>query len=138
MGKVDFQSHSVELAVPAEKAYLFLVDLNNLKELMPEQIINWQSTEDSCAFDIKGMAHITLKRTEAIPGKLVRVVSGPESPIGLEIRGVLDKVSESKSSGIVELTADLSPMLQLMVSGPLQNLVNIMAEKLRSVFLSDG
>jgi hypothetical protein len=131
MGKVDFQSHKVELPVPVEKAYLFLFDLNNLHQLMPEQVINWQSSEDSCSFDIKGMAHISLKRGETIQDCLVRIISMPENPIDLEIRGNLEKLTDMQASAMVELTADLSPMLQLMVSGPLQNLVNIMADRLK-------
>ena len=131
MGKVDFQSHKVQLPVSVEKAYLFLCDLNNLQQLMPEQIINWQSAEDSCSFDIKGMAHISLERAETIPNRLVRIISKPENPIDLEIRGNLEKQTDNQTSAWVELSADLSPMLQLMVSGPMQNLVNIMADKLR-------
>lgn len=131
MGKVNFQSHKVHLQVPAEKAYLFLCDLNNLQHLMPEQIINWQSTEDTCSFDIKGMAYISLARAGTIPDRQVRIISGPENPIDLEIRGNFEKLSDNLSSANIELTADLSPMLQLMVSGPLQNLVNIMADRLK-------
>jgi hypothetical protein len=134
MGKVDFRSHTVELQVSAEQAHLFLFDLNNLRKLMPEQIINWQSTSDSCEFDIKGMAHITLHRAEAIQGKLVRVISGQENPLELEIRLYTEKTDEMRSSAWIELGAVLSPMLQLMVSGPLQNLVNIMAERLSAEF----
>jgi hypothetical protein len=131
MGKVDFQSHKVELPVPVEKSYLFLYDLNNLHQLMPEQVINWQSTEDSCSFDIKGMAHISMKRGETIPNKLVRIISMPENPIDLEIRGNLEKQSASQTTLWIELTADLSPMLKLLASGPMQNLVNIMADRLK-------
>lgn len=131
MGKVDFRSHKVELPVPVEKAYLFLRDLNNFQQLMPEQIINWQSAEDSCSFDIKGMAHISLKRGEILPDRQVRIISMPGNPIDLEIRGNLEKLTDKGTSATIELTADLSPMLQLMVSGPLQNLVNIMADRLR-------
>jgi hypothetical protein len=131
MGKVDFRSHKVQLPVPVEKAYLFLHDLNNFRKMMPEQVINWNSTEDSCSFDIKGMAHLSLKREEAIPGKLIRIVSGPDTPVGLEIRANLEKQDEHQTNAWMELTADLSPMLQLLASQPLQNLVNIMAEKLK-------
>jgi len=131
MGKVDFQSHKVQLQVPVEKAYTFLRDLNNLQKLMPEQIINWQSTEDSCSFDIKGMAHISLERAEIIPNRLVRIISKPENPIELEIRGNLEKQTADQTILWIELTADLSPMLKLMASGPMQNLVNIMADKLK-------
>jgi hypothetical protein len=134
MGKVDFLSHGVQLPVPVEKAFSFLRDLNNLQKLMPEQIINWQSTEDACSFDIKGMAHISLKRAEAIPDSLIRIISKPENPIDLEIRGNFEKYTGNQTTAWIELTADLSPMLQLMVTGPLQNLVNIMAEKLRGQF----
>jgi hypothetical protein len=130
MGKVDFQSHKVELPVPVEKAYAFLFDLNKLQQLMPEQVINWQSTEDSCTFDIKGMAHISLKRGETIPNKLVRIISMPENPIDLEIRGNLERQTATQTTLWIELSADLSPMLKLLASGPMQNLVNIMAERL--------
>jgi hypothetical protein len=131
MGKVDFQSHKVELAVSVEKSYLFLHDLNNLHQLMPEQVINWQSTEDSCSFDIKGMAHISLKRGETIPNQLVRIISMPENPIDIEIRGHLERQSDNQTILWIELTADLSPMLKLLASGPMQNLVNIMADRLK-------
>ena len=130
MGKVDYCSHTVELPVGAHPACTFFSDLNNLLKLMPEQIINWQSTEDTCSFDIKGMTHIDLKRTEVIPGKLVRIGSGPENPLELELKGYFEKLSDTRCSARIELTAELSPMLKLMVSGPLQNLVNIMAERL--------
>jgi hypothetical protein len=131
MGKVDFRSHQVELLVPVDKAYVFLYDLNNLRQLMPDQVINWQSTEDSCSFDIKGMAHISLKRGETIPNKLVRIISMPENPIDLEIRGNIEKQTATQTTLWIELTADLSPMLKLLASGPMQNLVNIMAERLK-------
>jgi hypothetical protein len=137
MGKVDFRSHTVQLAVPAEKAFSFLSDLNNFQNLMPEQVINWQSTDKSCSFDIKGMAHINLERAETVPDKLIRIISGPENPIDLEFRCSLEKQSNDQTSAWIELTADLSPILKLMASGPMQNLVNIMADKLRILSPSD-
>ena len=101
---------------------------------MPEQIINWQSTEDSCSFDIKGMAHISLERAETIPDRLIRIVSRPDNPIELEIRVNLEKQSINQTTAWIELTADLSPMLKLLASAPMQNLVNIMADRLKSEF----
>ncbi len=130
MGKVDFLSQTVELPVAAELACDQFSDLNNFQKLVPEQIVNWQSAEDYCSFDIKGMAHIDLKRTEVIPGKLIRIGSGPENALELELRGHFEDAGVNKSTARIELTAELNPMLKMMVSGPLQNLVNIMAEKL--------
>ena len=98
---------------------------------MPDQVINWQSTAATCEFDIKGMAHIALERAEVVPGKLIRIISGPDNPIDLEIRGNLEKLDDAQTTAWIELTADLSPMLQLLASGPMQNLVNIMADRLK-------
>lgn len=132
MGKVTFQSQKVLLSVPVEQAYDFFYDLNNLRKLMPEQVINWQSTESTCSFDIKGMAHIALQRGEAVPGQYVKIISSVENPIDLEIKGLVSKQGENQTESLIELSADLSPMLQLMASAPLQNLVKIMAEKLEA------
>lgn len=137
MGKVNFNSHTVQLEVPAEKAFSFLSDMNNLQHLMPEQVINWQSTEKDCSFDIKGMAHINLERAETVPGKLIHIISGPDNPIDIEFRCNLEGQGNAKTSAWIELTADLSPMLKLMASGPMQNLVNIMADKLQILFPSN-
>jgi len=134
MGKVDFSSHRVVLPISTEKAFTFLSNLNNLQKLMPEQVINWQSGEDTCSFDIKGMAHISLKKAEANPHRLIRIVSLPENPIDLEIRANFEEDNENQASAWIELTADLSPMLQMLASGPMQNLVNIMADKMKTAF----
>jgi hypothetical protein len=133
MGKVDFISDTVQLNVPADMAFSYLSDLNNLQHLMPEQVINWQSTDKSCSFDIKGMAHINLERATTIPGKLIHIISGPDNPLDIEFRCKLEGQGNAQTSAWIELTADLSPMLKLMASGPMQNLVNIMAEKLSAV-----
>jgi hypothetical protein len=133
MGKVEFRSQRVELSATDRLAFEYFKNLNNLRELMPEQVINWQSTEDSCAFDIKGMAHINLSLGECIPDRQIVIVSGPETPIELEIRINMEKLGERQTSAWIELAAGLSPMLQMFASQPLQNLVNIMAEKMRVI-----
>lgn len=131
MGRVDFKSEWVRLERPAGAVFPFFDDLNNLEKLMPPQVINWKSDRSSCAFDIKGMAHISLVKTESVADQLIRISGTPENPIELEF--VLEIVKEGglNSSARVNLSAQLSMMLQMMASDPLQNLVNIMAGKIR-------
>lgn len=99
---------------------------------MPEQIINWQSDTDKCSFDIKGMAHLDLQRGETEPDHVVKIISAGDNPIGLEIRGISEDAGENRTVARIEITAELSPMLQMMVSSPLQNLVKMMAERLEA------
>jgi carbon monoxide dehydrogenase subunit G len=133
MGQVKFTSHSVELPASKEAVFDFLSDLNNFEKMMPEQVINWQSTKIECEFDIKGMARIGLIKSDEVPGKSVTISSKPDTPIELKIQGNIEGKNDQVSVVILELTANLSPILQMMASAPLQNLVNIMADKLQRV-----
>lgn len=134
MGQVNFVSHAVELPASNGSVFNFLSDLNNFEKMMPDQVINWKSTRNDIEFDIKGMAHISLFKSAEVPGKSVTLASGPDNPIELQLKGIIDEKNENLSQVTLELTANLSPMLKMMASAPLQNLVNIMADRLQRSF----
>jgi len=127
---VTFHSPATALNAPADRAYAFLSNLDNMARFMPEQVVNWKSEKSSCSFDIKGMAHISLLLGERIENKLVTVDSGPDNPIELQLLFHLVEKTPETCECTVTLHAELSMMLQMMASGPLQNLVDIMAAKL--------
>jgi len=133
MGFVDFTSHKIVLPVSSETAFNFLRNLNNFEKMMPEQVINWHSTESDCEFDIKGMAHIGLVKQNEVPASSVSIVSKPDNPIELKLRGNIEPASDGSSEVVLVLSANLSPILKMMASAPLQNLVNIMADRLQKV-----
>jgi carbon monoxide dehydrogenase subunit G len=133
MGQVDFTSHKVNIPASKEAVFHFLSNVNNFQKMMPEQVVNWQSTRDDCEFDIKGMAHISLVKSREIPGEKVEIISRPGNPIELKLVADIDGSGPDATLATITLTAHLSPILQMMASSPLQNLVNIMAEKLRNV-----
>jgi carbon monoxide dehydrogenase subunit G len=132
MGKVDFTSHKVEIPASTEAVFHFLSDLNNFQKMMPEQVINWSSTKDECEFDIKGMAHIGLMKSSETAGKKVEIVSKPDNPIELRLTADIEPSLPGATIASITLTASLSPILQMMASAPLQNLVNIMADNLKN------
>ena len=137
MGYVDFTSHSIDIPASAEAVFHFTRDLNHFEKLMPEQVINWKSNEGDCEFDIKGMAHISLNKEEEIPFRSVIISSRPENPIELKIKVLIDDQGKDHSTAQLVLSANLSPILQMMASSPLQNLVNIMAERLKGAMSSE-
>ena len=132
MGQVDFISHKVDIPASHEAVFHFLADMNNYREMMPEQVINWRSTSEECEFDIKGMAHIGLVKSGEVPGRSVEISSKPDNPLELSLKAFVEPSGVSASTAWIQLTASLSPILQMMASAPLQNLVNIMADKLRA------
>jgi carbon monoxide dehydrogenase subunit G len=138
MGNVKFTSHTKELSRPPSEVYTFLSDLNHFESMMPDQVVDWKSTADTCVFTIKGLTTIGLKIKERIPDKLIKVESDGQAPVEFELNCVFAAASDNKTHATIELDAELSPMLRIMASSPLQNLVDIMADKLAAYLNHPG
>ncbi len=119
-GKPAKVNHSID------KVYYFLTSFNNFEPLMPEQITNWKSDNNSCSFTIQGMADISLTFGEKVPKSFVKLVPVGKVPFSFSL-GL--KISGDNDSTIVkiEVDADLNPMMAMMAKRPLENLVNVMA-----------
>nr|MBK9651561.1 hypothetical protein [Bacteroidota bacterium] len=57
----SIKSEKVLINVPVQRVFEFLCNFNNYQQLMPEQVTDWQSDDDSGTFTIKNMATIGLE-----------------------------------------------------------------------------
>ena len=135
MGQVTFTSQPERIEKYAEKVYHFLADLNNFQVMMPERVTLWESTTDTCSFTIKDMAKIEFKIRERVPFSKVVVDSAGETPLDFDLTAMIEEKETGSCEVILELNADLSPMLKMIAGGPLQTLVNTMNTKLREHFV---
>jgi carbon monoxide dehydrogenase subunit G len=126
----EFISNPVHINTPPQKIYTFLIDFNNFERLMPGQTGQWKSSTDSCSFTIQGMADLALIMGEKREYSLVKYDSAEPSPFGFSLQFSIEKESADSVVSCV-LKADLSPMIKMMVSRPLQNLVMMLTEKLK-------
>ncbi|MBK9291240.1 MAG: SRPBCC family protein [Bacteroidetes bacterium] len=124
---MNFTSEWVNVNAPAEKVFAKATDLKNLGEVMPEQIVNWQADDTHCSFTIKGMTSLKLRVDEKNPSRLMRLVPDGKSPVEFELLFYVKPAGDQASSVMVEVEADLNPMLALMARRPLQNLVDTIA-----------
>lgn len=114
---------------PVTEVYEFLTNFNNFEQLMPEQITNWKSDNDSCSFTIQGMADISLIFGEKVPVTKVKLVPDGKVPFSFSLSvNLADKTDHTMVD--VSVDADLNPMMAMMAKRPLQNLVNEMASNL--------
>ena len=126
---MDFESKWQKVNGSAEQIFNFLNDLRNLEKLMPDQIIDYKAEAQKCSFTIKGMTSLSLKVQQAISPKLILLVPDGKSPFEFELMAHI-KDSDNSTQAKIQLQADLNPMLAMMAKRPLQNLVEIMADKL--------
>ena len=130
----EIKSEKLEVKTSAETIFTTLSNFNHFKQLMPDQVIDWKSTEDTCSFTIQGLPAISMKIHEKIPQKKIVYIAQGNSPLNFELICLLNESAEKQTETQMIFKADLNPMLSMMVSKPLQNFVNILNQKLKDLF----
>ena len=124
---------TVSIDRPISEVFDFLSDLNNHQQLMPDNIYNWSSTKDEARFTIQNMAKLALKVSSITKDKEIVVKPSEAAPFELELKWTLNDLGEGKTEAIYTITADLNMMMKMIVSGPLQKLVDHEAAQLKTV-----
>jgi carbon monoxide dehydrogenase subunit G len=122
---------TVSIDRPVSEVFDFLADLNNHQQLMPDNIYNWSSTKDEARFTIQNMAKLALKVSSITKDKEIIVQPIEEAPFELELKWTLNDLGDGKTEAIYTISADLNMMMKMIVSGPLQKLVDHEAEALK-------
>ena len=118
---------------PAAAMYTFLNDFNNFSHLMPEQVINWQATSDTCTFEIKGLATLGMRIIERVPySKLVMKGEG-KIPFDFLLNSNITPVNDNSSRVQLVIVADMNPFISMMAEKPLANFVDMLVVKLKEV-----
>ena len=128
----EIKSEHIDIQNSAENIFHFLNDFNNFEKLMPEQVVNWQSTKESCSFTIKGMASLEMRQQSVVEFSEINLVSEGKSPFPFTLSCFLNEQGNSTDAQMI-LNADLNPMLKMMAKKPLQNFVNLLVGKLKEM-----
>ncbi len=134
------ESNFAEINNTPEKVYDFLSNLNNFEKLMPEQVINWKSTEDSCSFTIKGMTDLSMRIYEKTPNSKIVIIPGEKAPFNFSLICQLNIVPAYRMEAIVTHTnaqiifnAELNTVMEMLAKNPFQNFVNMLVAKLKEL-----
>jgi hypothetical protein len=127
----NFKSPEVEVSLSAEQLYDKLSNLNNLQDILPSEITDFQSTEDSCSFKMGGMPKVNLviaKKTAF--SKIILQAENSQIPFSLACN-----ISQNgeKCKAILEVNAELNMMMRMMLEKPLTNFLNASAKRLSQI-----
>lgn len=117
-----FQS-TVTVNQPVAQVYAFLADMNNHRQLMPDNIENWESTADVASFNIQNITKLSIKIEERVANSLVRILPAEKPPFDMELKWELNEV-DNVTKAAFTITAELNMLMKMMASGPLQRLVD--------------
>jgi hypothetical protein len=114
---------TVTVIKPAAQVYAFLADMNNHRQLMPDNIVDWTSTADIASFNIQNITKLSLKIEERVADTLVRIIPAEKPPFDMELKWELSEANGATRVAFT-ITASLNMMMKMLASGPLQKLVD--------------
>lgn len=122
------QSEYVDSNKSEQEFFGIVSDMRNIPHLLPEQVINVKADEDNLSFTVQGMGSLALRVSQRITYSLIQLVPVGKTPfqfvLSIKIAGL-----GNNCRVIYEIDAELNPLMSMMAKRPLQNLVNMMAEK---------
>jgi len=129
---MKISSGKTEIFRSAEDLFVFLSDFQNFEKLMPEKISNWSASPTNCSFEINGMATIELRISETIPCSFILMETEGKSPFPFKLKSNIEKTDALSTFVNFEVEAKLSLLMIPMVKKPLQQLVDVLGEKLKN------
>ncbi len=127
------ESKKVVVNCPDSEVFEYLLDMNNFKELLPQdKISNWTSSEKECSFKVQNTATIALVQKGATPSKEINIVSGDKSPFPFTLNIYLE-ATDAATRAYMICDAEVNPFLKMMIEKPLSNLFNYIADQLVAV-----
>lgn len=102
-----------------ERIFNFYADLRNISRLVPPDVQDWEASEDSCSFIIKGqkMSLIIIERT---PHKTIKIKAADNSAYNFHLWIQLKSLSVYETAVRIVVRAELNMMMRAAVKKPLQ------------------
>jgi len=123
-----FKSPKVIVNRSAEDFFNKIGNLNNLKEIMPSSIKDFESTESTCSFKMKGMPSFNLELGEKTPfSKISLITKGSQVPFSLDCT-ITEKGGRCQAS--LEINAEVNMMMKMMLEKPLTQFLDVLASKI--------
>lgn len=128
------ESHQVTINQTPAEVFNFLSDFNNYRSLMPEQVIDWVSDQQTCSFTIKGMASLGMAIDSTTPNSEIKIKKHGKAPFDFFLTGLISESSNGSASELkLVFDADLNPFLKMVAEKPLTNFLNLLVDKYASI-----
>ena len=122
--KIEFQVNVAELS-------RFMRDMQNFRDIMPEQIEDWYADESSCSFTIKNLGKLGMQITESDPQGSFKFESTDQSKVDFMLLFHFHSNEDKVNSGHFEIKTEMNPLVEMMAKRPLTNFVNILTKNLQ-------
>ncbi len=122
----EYISKQVQLLRPANVIYEAISRFDRLTPAVADRVEEWQATEESCSFKVKGVT-VRLRMAERVEPKHVKI-TGDGVPMDFAFWVQLHPVSECDTRLRLVLHAELNMMMRMMIGSKLQQALDQIAD----------
>ena len=116
----EYISKQQQIFRSASQIFPLISNFTMLTPAVADKVEDWQATEDSCSFKVKGMT-VALRIEEKVENKHVKIVAGEGGlPIDFSFWIQLKEVAERDTRIRMVLHAELNMMMRMMLGSKLQ------------------
>ncbi|MDR1763147.1 MAG: SRPBCC family protein [Dysgonamonadaceae bacterium] len=132
----EFTSDIKTVPYSQEKVFATLSDLNNLEkfraQIPADKISDFEFDSDYCSFTVNPVGKIGFRVVEREPSKTIKF-AGEKLPVNLNMWIQLKEAAPNDTRMKLTVRAELNPFIKGMVSKPLQEGVNKIADVLAAI-----
>lgn len=126
------ESEKVKINKSSADVFSYLQKMENIGNLLPEQVENFTSQDDTCRFEIKGMGPMGLK-LGAVNSDSITYLKNEKAPFDFSLIARINETRGDSSDVQLVFEADLNPIFKMMAEKPLNNFVNHLVKKFESI-----
>ncbi|MGB0392040.1 MAG: hypothetical protein ACPGRC_03165 [Salibacteraceae bacterium] len=127
---LTIESSKVDVKKNAQEVFDFLLNLNNLEKLMPQDRIEyWKSTDTTCRFGIKNLSSIGMKVQQSSAPNNIILESDGKNPFTFTLSIFINEMADGVTSYFV-FEGDVNMFMKAMVQKPLKDFFDQLASNL--------
>ncbi|AMC10575.1 orotate phosphoribosyltransferase [Lutibacter profundi] len=125
---MNLESKKSTINKSQKEFFEFLSNLENFRQLMPENIEKFEVDGESFIFSLKGMPEIRLVVKEKQEFDKI-ILGAASSKLNFTLTALINKISDSSCESQLLFEGDFNPMMAMMVKKPLQKFIDTLSEK---------
>ena len=126
---MTIDGNTVTVEKSAEEIFTYFTDLNNFKEIMPENIQKFEVDGESFIFGLPGMPEIRLILKEKTEFSNI-TLGAASSKLPFTLSADFTELSENKTEVQLKFDGDFNPMMAMMIKKPLTKFVDTLTENI--------
>ena len=123
-----FKSKEVTANLNYKDLFKKFTDLNNLKDYLPKEVKEFESSTDNCSFKIEQLPKMSLQMTEKIAYSHIKFES-VESQIPFDMYCYINNNDDNTTNVFLEVNMEVNFMMKMLVQKP----INIFLEKFTEI-----